>query len=386
MITVDGLVAVPSLGLAYLAGAGGGSRPVTWAHVCDLPDPWHWVNAGDMVMTTGSGLPASAAAQGRWLTRLIDSRVSSLVIARKPGAPPVSRALLETAGERAFPVLSARFDLQFVTLARTVIEGAVQAERQRLATLGRLYEVYWQSLRSRGSLGIRISALEGSTGWALEVRNLDGGELLARGERADRRASRQDGGAGGQDGGASRQVTPGEESVQVPLPGAGHVVLVAHPERQLVQDLALLHHLGGLIALELEHHAAHRDQLRASGQDLLLGLLDDTIALPAVWPELRHRGMTGPVVAACWQAAGDAPLDHENIHHEVRLQSYPPLLAYRPPALLAIIPDDAGLLRSLAARLGPRCAVGSSAPLAVSTQVSEAARQARLAAGQALEA
>src|SRR5689334_19626736 len=165
MITVDGLVAVPSLGLAYLAGAGGGSRPVTWAHVCDLPDPWHWVNAGDMVMTTGSGLPASAAAQGRWLTRLIDSRVSSLVIARKPGAPPVSRALLETAGERAFPVLSARFDLQFVTLARTVIEGAVQAERQRLATLGRLYEVYWQSLRSRGSLGIRISALEGSTGW-----------------------------------------------------------------------------------------------------------------------------------------------------------------------------------------------------------------------------
>jgi len=385
VITVDGLVAVPSLGLAYLAGAGGGSRPVTWAHVCDLPDPWHWVNAGDMVMTTGGGLPASAAAQARWLTRLIDSRVSSLVIARKPGAPPVSRALLETAGERAFPVLSARFDLQFVTLARTVIEGAVQAERQRLATLGRLYEVYWQSLRSRGSLGIRISALEGSTGWALEVRDLDGDELLARGERADRRASRQDNDAGGQDDDASRQVTPGEESVQVPLPGAGHVVLVAHPERQPVQDLALLHHLGGLIALELEHHAAHRDQLRASGQDLLLGLLDDTIALPAVWPELRHRGMTGPVVAACWQAAGDAPLDHESIHHEIRVQSCAPLLAHRPPALLAIVPDDPGLLRSLAARLGPRCAVGSSAPLTASTQVSEAARQARLAAAQALE-
>jgi len=386
MITVDGLVAVPSLGLAYLAGAGGGSRPVTWAHACDLPNPWRWVNAGDLVMTTGGGLPASAAAQARWLTRLIDSRVSSLVIARKPGAPPVSRALLETAGERAFPVLSARFDLQFVTLARTVIEGAVQAERQQLATLGRLYEVYWQSLRSRGSLGTRISALEGSTGWALEVRDLDGDELLARGERADRRASRQDEGASRAEGHASRQEVPGEESVQVPMPGAGHVVLVAHPGRQPVQDLALLHHLGGLIALELEHHAARRDQLRASGQDLLLGLLDDTIALPAVWPELRHRGMTGPVVAACWQAAGDAPLDHENIHHEVRLQPCPPLLAYRPPALLAIVPDDAGLLRSLAARLGPRCAVGSSAPLAVSTQVSEAARQARLAAAQALEA
>lgn len=391
MITVDGLVAVPSLGLAYLAGAGGGSRPVTWAHACDLPDPWRWVNAGDMVMTTGGGLPASAAAQARWIARLIDSRVSSLVIARKPGGPPVSRALLEAAGERAFPVLSAPFDLQFVTLARTVIEGAVQAERLRLATLGRLYEVYWQSLRSRRGLGTRISALEGSTGWALEVRDLDGDEVLARGERAGRRASRQEDPAGDQEDRASRRADQREESVQVPLPGTGHVVLVAHPDRQPVQDLPLLHHLGGLIALELEHRAARRDQLRASGQDLLLGLLDDTIALPAVWPELRHRGMAGPVVAACWQAAGDAPLDHENIHHEVRLQSCAPLLAYRPPALLAIVPDDAGLLTSLAARLGPpglgaRCAAGSSAPLAASTQVSEAVRQARLAAAQALEA
>jgi purine catabolism regulator len=101
--------------------------------------------------------------------------------------------------------------------------------------------------------------------------------------------------------------------------------------------------------------------------------------------------MAGPVVAACWQAAGDAPLDHEDIHHEVSLQSCAPLLAYRPPVLLAIVPDDAGLLKSLAARLGPpglgaRCAAGSSAPLAASTQVSEAVRQARLAAAQALEA
>ena len=252
--------------------------------------------------------------------------------------------------------------------------------------------MYWQSPRSRGSLGTRISALEGSTGWALEVRDLDGDEVLASGERvAGRRASRQDGAAGDQEDRASRREDQRAESVQVPLPGAGHIVLVAHPDRQPVQDLALLHHLGGLIALELEHHAARRDQLRASGQDLLLGLLDDTIALPAVWPELRHRGMAGPVVAACWQAAGDAPLDHEDIHHEIRVQSCAPLLAYRPPALLAIVPDDAGLLPSLAARLGPpglgaRCAAGSSAPLAASTQISEAVRQARLAAAQALEA
>jgi purine catabolism regulator len=284
----------------------------------------------------------------------------------------VTREFLDAADERDFPVLSASFDLQFVTLARTVIESAVQTERQRLATIRRLYDVYWQSLRARGTFGTRISALEGSIGWALEVRDLDGDQTLAQGRQAARWHAVHPG-------------DPGEGTAQVPIPGAGNVALLAHPGRRPVQDPVLLQHLGGLIALELEHHAAQRDHLRASGQDLLLGLLDDTIDLAAVWPELRHRGMTGSVVAACLKASGSAPLNHENLHHEVRLQHCAPLMAYRPPVLLAILPDDSDLLLSLAATLGPECAAGSSMPLAASTQVSEAARQAQLAAAQALE-
>lgn len=70
----------------------------------------------------------------------------------------------------------------------------------------------------------------------------------------------------------------------------------------------------------------------------------------------------------------------------MRLQHCAPLLAYRPPLLLAILTDDPDLLRSLAAKLGPQCAAGSSTPLAASTQISGAARQAQLAAAQALEA
>ncbi|MEU5546546.1 PucR family transcriptional regulator ligand-binding domain-containing protein [Streptomyces sioyaensis] len=373
MITVDGLVAVPSLGLTYLSGSRGGSRPVTWAHACDLPDPWRWFKTGDLVMTTGGGLPPSPDEQRKWIAKLIDSRVSSLVVALKPGAPAVSPALLETADERDFPVLSASFDLQFVTLARTVIESAVETERERLATIKRLYDVYWQSLHARGTFDARISALEGSIGWALEVRDLDVGETLARGREAARRR-------------ASRPEEFGEESVEAPMPGVGNVALVAHPGRRPVQDRPLLQHLGGLIALELEHHAAQRDHLRASGQDLLLGLLDDTVDLSAVWPELRHRGMAAGVVVVCWKAADHAPLNHENIHHDVRLQHLAPLLAYRSSMLLGVIPDDSELLSSLAAKLAGQCAVGLSTPLAASTQVSEAARQAQLAVAQAHEA
>ncbi len=149
MISVDQLTAIPSLGLRYLAGESGGARLVTWAHACDLPDPWLWFESGDLVMTTGGGLPDGPAEQSEWMAHLIDSQVSALVIARGPGTPDVTAELLTVADRRGFPVLSASFDLQFVTLARTVIESAVESERQRLTTITRLYDVYWQALHAR---------------------------------------------------------------------------------------------------------------------------------------------------------------------------------------------------------------------------------------------
>lgn len=374
MITVDGLVAVPSLGLSYLAGAAGGSRPVTWAHACDLPDPWRWFKTGDLVMTTGGGLPHTGSEQANWIGRLIDSRVSGLVVAPKAHAPEVTPELLATAQEANFPVLAASFDLQFVTLARTVIESAVESERERLATIKRLYDMYWQSLRARTAFSTRLSALEASIGWALEVRDTDTGETIARGQEDSRRRERTAGDA-----------APDTGAQQVPVPSAGNVVLSARPGRRPVQDRVLLQHLSGLIALELEHHAAHRDHLRASGQDLLLGLLDGSIGLSAVWPELRHRGMSTGVVVACFKGRDDAPVHHEGIHHDVRLQQCAPLLAYRSPVLLGLLPDDTDLLRALAAKLADGCTVGVSVPLAASIDVAEAARQAQLAAARAQE-
>ena len=360
MISVDQLAAIPSLGLRFLAGRTGGGRLVTWAHACDLPDPWRWFDKGDLVMTTGTGLPAEADQQAEWMAELISSNVSALVIAAGPDAPEVSERLLSVAEARGFPVLSASFDLHFVSLARTVIESAVENERQRLATIKRLYDVYWQSLHARGTLADRMSALEGATGWALEIRDHAAGEVVASGRQALRTT------ATGADG-----------SVQTPIPGVGEMLLVASPGRSPVTDNPLLQHVGGLIALELEHEAAQRDLLRASGQDLLAGLLDETVTLPGVWPELRHRGMSGPIVVALWGSPGGGPLAHESIHRQVCLQAHSPLLMPRLDTLLALVPRDPELLTTIAKKLAPGCAVGVSLPLAANSNVAEAARQAQ---------
>jgi PucR family transcriptional regulator, purine catabolism regulatory protein len=370
LISVDRLAAVPSLGLRYLAGERGGSRLVTWAHACDLEDPWKWFDTGDLVMTTGGGMPSAEEDQRQWMSRLIDSKVSALVVAAGPSAPQVTQGMLDVAEAQGFPVLAASYELHFVSLARTVIESAIESERQRVASIKRLYDVYWQSLHARGTFGERLSALEVATGWTLEVRDQLAGELIATGRRAYA---------------AQRAGQPLADRVDIAIPGAGEVVLVASVDSASINDRPLLQHIGGLVALELEHLAAEQDRLRASGQDLLVGLLDESITLSAVWPELRHRGMTGPVAAACWSTPQGSSLNHEVVHRQVCLQNYAPLLMPRGDTLVGLVPLDLDLLQRVSVKLAPGCAVGVSAPLAVNSQVAEAVRQAHLAVARAHE-
>ncbi|ODR22871.1 PucR family transcriptional regulator [Mycolicibacterium porcinum] len=370
MISVDQLVAVPSLGLRYLAGESGGSRLVTWAHACDLADPWNWFENGDLVMTTGGGMPSDEQDQRQWMAQLIASKVSALVVASSPTAPAVTDGMLKVAESKGFPVLTASFDLHFVELARTVIESAIESERHRVESIKRLYDIYWQSLHARSTFSERLSALEIATGWALEVRDQSAGEVIATGRRAEA---------------VSTDAASPAESVHVAIPGAGEVVLVAAVDRSSVNDRSLLQHIGGLIALELEHAAAEQDRLRASGQDLLVGLLDESITLPAVWPELRHRGMSDGVVMACWSTPDGTPLNHSTIHRQVCLQNYAPLLMLRGATLVGLAPQDPEVLRQIAAKLAPDCAVGVSTRLAVNSHVAEALRQAQLAVARAHE-
>lgn len=367
MITVDQLASVGSLGLIYLAGERGGSRPVVWAHAVDLPDPWKWSNSGDLVMTTGGGIPVTEADQREWMKKLIDHDVSALVVAAGPSAPELSDGLLDVAESRGFPVLSASFHLHFVSLARTVIESSIAADRQRIATIQRLYDFFWQSLRSRSSFSDRLTALERVTGWSLDLFDLSTESVFASG------ASGENISAG----------TSGLTELQ--LPTAGEVILRAAPAKNPVSDKPLLEHIRGLISLELEYKETAADAQREAGRDLFAGLLDESLTLSAVWPELSHRGLGKRIVVACWRPVDGGTLALDEFHRQVWMHEYSPLLLADAGGLLGIVPGDEALLRRIGTAIGPKYALGISTPLALNSQVPEAVKQAQLAAARAVD-
>lgn len=72
------LLGLPELRLRLLSSAAGLDRPVRWAHVCELPDPTEWLGEGDLLMTTGLGIPATAEERRRYLHRLAEAGLAGV--------------------------------------------------------------------------------------------------------------------------------------------------------------------------------------------------------------------------------------------------------------------------------------------------------------------
>lgn len=370
MISVDDLAALPTMGLEFVAGHAGGHRMVTWAHVCDLEDPWNWAGSGDLVMTTGPGIPTAPADQVEWLGKIIDAGVSALVLALAPTSPAVGEPMLEVASARNFPVLTGRFDLQFVTLARAVIESSIDAERRRIAAIRRLYDVNSMEVEAGESIGKRLSALEKISGWSLCLWDEREDTVLFAGRYAER---------------TGLSDAPDTAAEVVALPGDPHLRLVASQTDDAVSDKPLLAHVVGLLTMEFRYRGAEQDRLRQSGQELFAGLLAETITPSAVWPELNRRGLTETVVVASWRSVSDAELADADVHRRTWLDGLAPLLFRQGSHLLGVVPDDADLLHRIAEAVGADTVTGVSSTLTSNSSFPEVVRQAKLAGSRAVE-
>src|ERR671939_1193134 len=112
-ITVRELIGIADLKTRVLAGAGGLDRKVTWAHVCELPDPTEWLGGGELVMTTGLGVPRRSRAQVAYVERIARAGLSGLMIGDQMCAPKLSARMLAAADELSLPVLLTSYEVPF---------------------------------------------------------------------------------------------------------------------------------------------------------------------------------------------------------------------------------------------------------------------------------
>lgn len=363
MITVEGLVGIRSLGLSYLAGAVGGHRLVTWAHAVDLPDPWCWVAAGNLVMTVGTGLPRDPAGQRAWLGKLADINASALVVARSSAAPEISPEMLAAADERMFPILHASFELEFVKLSRRVIESVLQAQRDKFDASQRLFQTYAAALRDEPDMAGRLDLLGKRMGAYLQIEDAESSVPIICGKRPP----------------------PSASAERIDIPGRAKAVLkIWRTAAPRSEDLFLTRALVGLLAVEIERFMIERDAQRRDGEALLRDLISGALDFGGARALLQRRGLDGTVVTLAINPAGKASWNADDIHHAPELHEIAPLFM-KDDVLLAVVPRKEPIFQAILTRLGGETRVGVSGPITTVGGFPESNRQARLALSLARE-
>ena len=287
-LTIEQLVQSPALQMRVIAGAGGVTRRVAWAHVSELSDPSPWLSGGELIMTTGLGFPRQARQQRLYLERLDTGGVSGLAVSAHLHMPPMSRTFLHAADERNFPVLEVPLSVPFILIAQEVA-AAVQVDSiQRLnAQLQVFGAIRWLSSEALSESQV-FARLERLSGFQLflctpRFQPLFEGVPVPLPEHHALLPSSVD----------APPTVPGGFVLPIPVPGgpAGYLLAIERPGVHHA-GLSVVQHIATVAALQLMMRGHKQETARREGAETLAELLQGTLAFEAASRRLTRSGFT----------------------------------------------------------------------------------------------
>jgi purine catabolism regulator len=381
-LTIESLVEDPLIRTHLVAGNGGLGRMVTWAHTCEVADPWNWLGSGELLMTDGYSFPSDPAGQVAFVQQLAHAQIAGLALAEGFAVAPLTPEVIAIANELDFPILVTARNVPFVTIARAVGESHNRAGSGRATQVLRLYDILRRSQGNAARDDI-LKLLGDELRVGLHVIDLvRGRDLLAtRGvlpeqlrNAALERFREQEGRLS-----AFNRLSDGEASaLLVPVGTRDNAALVVRAENP---DLVLTQHVAMIAELEVERREAKATRTRERGANLIRRMLDGSIDPQAAAGQLRVHGMGGgPWRVMAWHQApaGNAEADASNLLVDaLTFVTWAHLHAQIGETHMLVI-DDARLEPALELG-GTDVKIGVSQPLASIARVADAFREARWA-------
>ncbi|MFC0504748.1 PucR family transcriptional regulator [Micromonospora costi] len=124
-----------------VAGDAGLDRPVRWVHVAEVPDIASLLGGGELVLTTGIGLPADDAGLRAFIGDLADVGVSGLVVELgRRYVSGVPRVMAAAAERRGLPLVELRRATPFVRITEAVHALIVDAQLTELRATEEIHQ------------------------------------------------------------------------------------------------------------------------------------------------------------------------------------------------------------------------------------------------------
>lgn len=394
-ITVRELTELAHLKTRTWAGHDGVHRQVTWAHASELADPAPWLNEGDLLMTTGLGLPEAPRDQESYVERLHRGGLSGLVIAEhehEPGqsmhGPPLTRRLRAAANRLGFPVLLIAYEVPFVALAHAVSQANQQREQARLHRVLRLYDRLRAATADQQPAAALFARLSEDLRYSIYLVDLRTWEPALPGcpvlpQRIARPALLQLDAADTLPPTGLRFRVGERLALLLPVPSAlsAALVLLPRPE-QPAPDLLVFQHVAAIAALEVEKARADHDRARQRGSEFFARLLEGSLDPDTALRLLADYGFEqGPFILGAGAGSPDSPNRLEQRLSHLRS---PSVYLTGDDETLALFPFTEDIIADLEAQAGEDMTIGLSTPFYQLANLTDSCQEARWALRAAL--
>jgi PucR family transcriptional regulator, purine catabolism regulatory protein len=144
-LSVREVLALPQVQRGHpqvLAGEKQLHRMVRWVHVLELQDVAGLLQGGELVLTTGVGLPHASEELRHYVAALHDSGVCGLVLELGSAWHTAPASLVRAAERHELPLVVLHTPVQFVTITEAVHAAILHAQYGELQASERLHQVF----------------------------------------------------------------------------------------------------------------------------------------------------------------------------------------------------------------------------------------------------
>lgn len=121
-VPVSWVLGQADLSLRLIGGSGGVSREVTLALTTELSEPFRWLSGGELVLTTGIGLPTTRAKRAAYLRGLDECGVAAVGFAIGLSHAKVPADLVTAADEIGIPLFEVPLKTPFAAVVKRMSE------------------------------------------------------------------------------------------------------------------------------------------------------------------------------------------------------------------------------------------------------------------------
>lgn len=136
-VTVGWVLAQPNLFLRLRGGAAGLDRAIEFAITTELPDPSPWLSGGELLLTTGLGVPAGADGCREYVRRLRDAGVAAVGFGVGLTHAEVPAELIAAADEIGLPLLEVPLPTPFAAVTKRVMDSLAEQRYDALVRASR---------------------------------------------------------------------------------------------------------------------------------------------------------------------------------------------------------------------------------------------------------